>query len=912
MATPIESIEITPSRVTLAILGEIQLRATPNNVAWSSENTLVATVMGDGTVTAGAMTGQTVVVAALGDRRGYAVITVIEPQPVAARVEIDSTSREAAEEPLVAGELIKLNVVAVDSSGQPVTVSWRSDDPITATVLQDGTVTAKRRGSARIIAAAGGLSDTIEVSVAPTFASASIGAFHTCGIATDGVAFCWGRAEQGQIGDGGQSGRLAPAAVLVSGGLRFEQLGAGEHHTCGITADSATWCWGSNASGQLGDGDVGTTQNIRTAVVWGGVFESLVVGAQHSCAVTRGRDVHCWGSNGVGQLGSGSAIQSLVPSRVPPFVAFSAGVGYTCGVVVDGRGFCWGNNSGSQLGGGDISNQDLPNPLLTNERFRVVATGEFHSCALTFDNRLFCWGTNDRSQLGETDPKPVIRPKRVLFGFAFTSLVLGRRHSCGIDATGTTYCWGSDAAGQLGDGQIGGQTAVPQQVNVPGAGAFQQIDAGDFHTCGVTIDGIVYCWGINNSGQVGDGNWTANVPVSSPVMIAAPDPTTRFSSVATGGAHSCAVTVDGEVYCWGRAYAGQLGLGSDLGAPPHEPCEGGNICVPSPSLVPQSGVVESITAGKNHTCARITDSEIYCWGRGDLGQLAAPAATPCAAVGGSQELSELCSFTPQRSFVEEFVILSARGDHTCGLTGGGSLYCWGLGSSGQIGNGQVGGADRPALVSAPQQFAFLEVAAGGSHTCGRSTSALLLCWGGNAKGQLGLGNLSDQLLPVFVDTVMLGSVMQISAGGEHTCAVNGGALYCWGDNGMGQLGEGSTQSTSSPVGVTDVFGGASLAFVSAGWQHTCATTVVGAAFCWGGNANGQLGDGTEGGFSVQPSPVLGGATFGWIGAGHNHSCGLTTSPVQGVLLCWGTNDFGQLGDGSTGSSLVPTRVTAPN
>ena len=202
---------------------------------------------------------------------------------------------------------------------------------------------------------------------------------------------------------------------------------------------------------------------------------------------------------------------------------------------------------------------------------------------------------------------------------------------------------------------------------------------------------------------------------------------------------------------------------------------------------------------------------------------------------------------------------------------------------------------------------FAAVTASGLHTCGLTiVTGAAYCWGGNGSGQLGDGTKTNQLTPVLVQAPAGVSFAAVTAGAAHTCGVTAaGAAYCWGDNGFGQLGDGTTTSQSSPV-LVQAPPGVSFAAVTGGVAHTCGVTAAGIAYCWGRNLEGQLGDGTTMN-RLTPVPVQApaGVSFAAVTAGAVHTCGVTAA---GTAYCWGRNVEGQLGDGTTTDRLTPVRV----
>ena len=253
-----------------------------------------------------------------------------------------------------------------------------------------------------------------------------------------------------------------------------------------------------------------------------------------------------------------------------------------------------------------------------------------------------------------------------------------------------------------------------------------------------------------------------------------------------------------------------------------------------------------------------------------------------------------------------FTSVTAGSAHTCGLTLEGLAYCWGDNVDGQLGNG--GGADigTPTAVAMPAGVAFASMTAGTQHTCGLTPAGAAYGWGRGAEGQLGDGGGgADQLTPTAVAMPAGVTFASVTAGGLHTCGLSPeGAAYCWGDNTRGQLGHGggsTPTAVATPAGVT-------FASVTAGGFHTCGLTPEGAAYCWGRNSEGQLGDGTgtqQGTPTSVSIPI--GVTLASLAVGVYHTCGVTPA---GAAYCWGDNANGQLGDGTTSDQLSPVAVVS--
>jgi len=309
----------------------------------------------------------------------------------------------------------------------------------------------------------------------------------------------------------------------------------------------------------------------------------------------------------------------------------------------------------------------------------------------------------------------------------------------------------------------------------------------------------------------------------------------------------------------------------------------------------------SISAGGRSTCGISTDNVMLCWGYNGEGQLGIGQG----AVGSGPVFAfpQPTGATGNLTFRQIVAALY----HTCAVTFSSVAYCWGVNFDGRLGdNSLVASVEPKQLVTA---VSFRQMAVSRNHTCGLSLSDRVYCWGYAGDGQIGDGIMGPPISPrdsVLVPTEVAGDAtlryMAISAGGQHTCALtNGSAAYCWGFNSTGQLGNGGTSRDSVPTAVS---GGLSFSAISAGYTHTCAVSLAGAGYCWGGNASGQLGTGAAGNTST-PAPVSGGLVFVAISAGEAHSCGLTSA---GAVYCWGSNAFGQLGTGNQNNQTTPAAV----
>lgn len=332
------------------------------------------------------------------------------------------------------------------------------------------------------------------------------------------------------------------------------------------------------------------------------------------------------------------------------------------------------------------------------------------------------------------------------------------------------------------------------------------------------------------------------------------------------------------------------------------------------TYAPQPLAVQAIKAGSGSVCALVAGGRAKCWGQNNYGEIGSGSA---GAVGSSPgQISNNLPFIDVSSLGGLTISqLTTANDTTCAIYSDGSLRCWGNNSLGQLGRGSatppyIGNSGGPSSLSSQLQAVNLgggtpiSVSVGGSHVCALMADTTIQCWGGNSSGQLGNGNTADSLTPVQV-TGLTGAT-QVFAGRSHTCAiVSGGLLKCWGDNTYGQLGDGTTTMRTSPVNVSTMSTGVTqvTASQSFGNSYTCAIK-SGAAYCWGDNAYGQLGDGTvvNRNSPVAVSTLSSGVNQ--ISLGNGHSCALKA----GIAYCWGNNSAGQLGLDSTSTMQIPIAV----
>ena len=474
---------------------------------------------------------------------------------------------------ITVGQSLQLSATATLSNGSTqagATFTWSSSNESVATVTASGLVTGLADGPTSIRASVSGVSGLASVTVeAPPFSGAwkqvSAGFDFTCGLDTEGKAFCWGETDLGRLGNG--TGLLDPdqrAPVSVAGGHTFETLGVGRTHACGLTTTGRLYCWGSDQERQLGLATVeecsldrpcaSTPVEVQAPSDGSVVWSYLAVGGRNTCAITTGGALYCWGANHRGQLGpDGVGVEESarplpidtwravddsesgpLAGRVTSVAPATAIGGHIC-VLYDrpevgwfGNLACWGQNDEGQLSLG-FEGPNLTEPTVRYRfgRGATVHPGYIHTCAVDGEapqqtvGTTYCWGANFQDVMGNPQVFGSLDPVPVAGNHLFKSLDTNINHTCGVTTAGAGYCWGQNDRGQLGLGSPADPVGrYPSPLPVAGGHVFDHVSVGHEHSCGVTVGGRALCWGENRWGQLGtgtQGNAELPVPVIDPV-----------------------------------------------------------------------------------------------------------------------------------------------------------------------------------------------------------------------------------------------------------------------------------------------------------------------------------------------------------------------------------------------------------
>jgi prepilin-type N-terminal cleavage/methylation domain-containing protein len=775
-----------------------------------------------------------------------------------------------------------------------------------------------------------GYNDTVAVSV---------GLNHACAIIDGGELYCWGSNANGRTGLGISSGATqTPAKVDALAGV--VSVATGSNHTCAITEDGALWCWGANASGQLGLDDT-VERILPTRVSALDDVDKVVTSLFGSvtCAITGG-ELYCWGSAIVGRIGLAvTAGDYLTPQLIGGFdgpvvdvalgelhvcattsdgqvscagynvfgalglpglndaVAVSTGAAHTCVITAAGELWCAGSNANGRTGLGTTLGEErtyLQVPGLEN--VVSVAAGNNFTCAVS-GGEVWCFGANasGRTGLGTVDGNTVEPVKLAgLSGVVSVASGAGAAHACAITATGELWCWGSNANGRTGLGTADGNTTEPARIT--GIGTVGAVAVGNAHTCAI-IDGVPHCWGLDTNGRTGQG-------VTTTTSTLTPQPVSGLAaaqSITAGDAHSCAINA-GALFCWGLNSSSQLGDATTTQRA-------------TATAIDATNTYTQISAGAAFTCGVRTNDRVYCWGSNSSGRTGTNSSsgtrtTPTLVSGAIND-----GTTPPTQ-------LYASSAQAC-VVWNTDLWCWGAGSFYLRGDNSTGTRTTPGVTLLRTQFGMTPIpgatstaalAAGSHFTCTIDTAGVLRCWGENTNAQTGLNTTTGTTTEPSVVT-LTETVVQVAAGHQHACAILGnGDTRCWGANSSGRTGTGTTSGARTTPTTVTALAGQTTTF-GVGYYSSCAVTDDAALWCWGESDNYQTAYNSTTDRTtptrawirnVAEPTLLAGLEPRSIASGDGFSCMVAT---DGDLWCWGANADGRTGlDTSVGVTLEPTRV----
>lgn len=608
-------------------------------------------------------------------------------------------------------------------------------------------------------------------------------------------------------------------------------------------------------------------------------------------------------------------------------VDVAMGYQHTCARLNTGAIKCWGGNSYGSLGIGSTTSVTTPTIVSPGTNFTSLTAGSHSSCAITNGNTVKCWGYNGYGELGDGTYTQRTSPITVDSGVSYKKVNLGGSENggyttCGITSTDDLKCWGDNNYGQFGDGTTN-PSLTP--VAVHAGTKYKDLSIGGLFACAITSTDSLQCWGTNWNGELGDGTYNdSTVPLNIDVG-------TTYAVVSAGGYHACAITKTGILKCWG--YGAALGTGDT------------NDRL-TPAIIDPGTSYSWISAGEMGACGVTTAGVLKCWGKNNFGQIGSPDVlvsstanqkTPLVidpgtlyskvsmqkSWAGGSSIIHTCGITvggslncwgdnsygqlsivdysllPQASVLSQnFTKISADQSVYCGLDATGSVYCWGTNTNKALQDPEPAIVLlRPYLMKTSAPYSSLSV--GANTVCGITTGNKLECWGSNISGQLADGTTTDRTTAQIIDPTTSYSMVSTSA---TICAITtAGVLKCWGHNLSGQIGDGTTVDKKTPVIIDS---GVSYKYVSTGGMTTCAITTAGVLKCWGYNTIGAIGNGTT---INSSSPVIvdSGTIYASVQTTGANTCALTPA---GALKCWGVNFNGSVGDGTTTTRTSPVAI----
>lgn len=686
-------------------------------------------------------------------------------------------------------------------------------------------------------------------------------------IKSDGTLWCWGRGLSGQLGDNTTVNKSSPIQT-IAGGTNWSSVALGYNFRGGIKTDGTLWMWGNNLSGQLGDNTTTNRSSPVQTITGGSNWSSISCGYGHTAATKTDGTLWLWGSQGYWIGATGALGDNTTTMRSSPIQTVAggtnwsrvcAGYGATSAIKTDGTLWVWGNNFVGMLGTNDAVSRSSPVQTVTGgTNWSMVSITQNNAVALKTDNSLWVWGRGLEGQMGDntavSKSSPVqtgLNSKDWRDAWAGSSMVRALKND------GRIFTWGSaGGAGHLGDNA---NTARSNPTQITGSVFFKNVGEGSNSV---------------HSGAVGNSFTTALVDLSDVYMEKFPFRANDY----------------GTVYGFGQGSDGQLGTNNQ-------------IAVSSPTqIVSKDNIWVTVSAGYRHSAGVKSDGTLWCWGRNDSGQIGdnttAHKSSPVQTItGGSNWRTVACGGTGFNGF-------------TAAIKTDGTLWVWGANDSGQIADNTTINKSSP-IQTITGGIDWRNISCGSAHIVSVKTDGTIWNWGLGTSGQLGDNTIASKSSPV--QTITAGTTwLSASAGRNYTGGIKtDGTLWLWGANGNGQLGNNSTSSMSSPV--QTIAAGTNWAQVACSrannFIHSGAVKNDGTLWMWGGNLVGALGDNTSTSRSSPVQTVSLGTNWKSI-AVNRYRCGAIKT--DGTLWCWGFNTVGAVGDGTTTNRASPVQTVTKN
>ncbi len=682
------------------------------------------------------------------------------------------------------------------------------------------------------------------------FTKLSVGAASVCGIDIAKQLWCWGYNVDGRLGDGTMTNRTVPTAVVGGTNIVSIELSAG-WPACAINTTGTLYCWGRNQNGQIGDGTT-TDRNVPTAV--SGTYALVRILNTGTCALDTTGKAWCWGS-GNSQIGDGTSSDRASPTAVATSVKFQdmvVGYAEVCALSIDNIAYCWGED--------DYYNRQYSPVAVSAVKFKQLyaqpSAPYTVACGLTMTNDAYCWGSNYAGSVGDgTTTNHYFSATPVSGGHKFSQLYISGYTACGLTDTGQAYCWGDNYNGKIGD-----TTTTDRYVPtlVSGGKKWAALYMGGNDAYGLIGNPLTsFCRGPNNYGQIGDGTTTDRADMTAvtitPEMKANQD---SYFKNLTSSQFACGIgNSSGKAYCWGYSQ------GTAQKTPLWISAFGPTVTFASLSVFSVGCCAMAGVTTNGHSVYWADASTSWSQDRGDnggtpwvqiatghvwYGQTLLDASGHITYFDGYNYYPEPPTATMVSAGVTKFTKIAAGAWHTCALADNGTLWCWDSDAEQQLGDGGSGGSSQPYTTSVKVPFpagvtAWTDVAGNGSHsneygnTCAIGNDGKVYCWGSSAQGSLGNGTglcVADsyQAAPTVVimpqGVISFTQLTTVNDGyaGLSYCAIGSNhQLYCWGY--ASYSGNGCTSSADRPFLEPLPIGGGFTGYTgpAAGAGKICAT-----------------------------------------------------------------------------------------
>jgi alpha-tubulin suppressor-like RCC1 family protein len=766
----------------------------------------------------------------------------------------------------------------------------------------------------------------------------SIGASHTLALKSDGSLWGWGNNTYGQLMSGVTVTASSPVALgtkswsAISAGTNFSvaldnnnllwawgdntngQLGTSPYavgnvwasvalcayYTLGIRKDNTLWAWGFNSSGQLGDG---TTINKSSPVqVLLDKIASKVFGTvAHSAIIDSSSRLWMWGVNTYGQLGQNDTLTRSSPVQVPgSWITMALTDNVTYGIRTDYTLWAWGSNySGAgtgqagTLGDGTTISRSSPVQIGSVGTSYIAVAGNFYNgYAIDSLGKMYGWGNNQSGSTGDNGTSARSAPIQIGSPTSWTQIAAYTSGAVALDSNSKLWTWGKQGAGQLGQGDATVNRSSPVQISAFSTSSFVAVAAQADAGSALRLDGTVYVWGLNASGQLGDSTTVNKSTPTALAGISISGGTLLSNSSASSAPYGYLYT--NKLYYFSinsiatskLQYTGEIDQYSSSTSL-SSPVQIGTTFLLSPTQIGTSSW-SAISAGGGHVLAIRSDSTLWNWGLGTSGQTS------------SNTIPNYFSKSSPVQVAGSWSSISAGGSHSTAINTDGQLYAWGDNTVTQLG-----------VPKAATNYSWIQVAGNDIATLAIRSDYTLWGWGYNNNAALGDGTTISKSSPVQIGTdswifISLNATVQGSGGASGI--KSDGTLWSWGSNANGQLGDGTSINRSSPV---QVLGGGSWSSVAAGQYARIAIRAgaqAGQVWTWGFNGTyGQLGDGTTISRSSPIQITAASSSFTFVTAASYTSYAIKT---DGTIFAWGYGGSGNIGDGTTTSRSAPVQITS--